>query len=177
MASQDESKQNPSSLYTNSNDTGENMTTMVMPPEVVATLEKGDKYITFSGCEGETELYNEQSCQKITCKMDLQPGASVPREIRLQMYISRSALNGLVHKDIKGIRVKSMISIYYQGRQVATEVGVTQRTFLRAEGISVPILLGAGVGGIVLLILVTFVLYQVRSKDKSFFSAIISAKK
>lgn len=93
--------------------------------------------------------------------MDLQPRESVPREIRLPLYISGSALRDLADMKANGIRVKSKITVFYLGREVAQKVGVTERTLFQVKGISALILLGAGGGGIIPLILIIVVLYKV----------------
>lgn len=127
-------------------------------PEKVSVKKSNDKYVTLSGCEGNVQ---KSSCQKIVCKMDLLPRATAPREIRLQMYILENVLGELVTVETKGIRVTSVISVFYQGGKVIEENGVTHRNFSIVEGISALILLGAGAGGTILLILIVFGLLKV----------------
>ncbi len=130
-------------------------------PEKVSVTESSDRYITLSGCEGDRKLPDGKTCQKIICIMDLSSKATSPKEIKLQMYVLKNALGELVKEETKGIRVTSEIAVYYQGKKVARQSGVTERKFQLDKGISALVLLGAGAGGTILFILITFALFKV----------------
>lgn len=161
------SQQNPNdkngATYASKKRTTRSTKSTKVSPEKVSVAESSDKYITLSGCEGDGKLPEGKTCQKIICKMDLSSRETSPKEIKLQMYVLQNALGELVKSETKGIRVTSVISVFYQGKKVVQQTGVTQRNFQLEKGISALVLLGAGAGGTILFILITFALFKVET--------------